>query len=91
MDKSFPIRCDQNDLGEKVFFLQVCVYVWVHVSVHGMKRQRGRQHCGGTMKLMHTLGRTPVAKETQPVSNRHHGNLHPKSVEGCFQGAMSHC
>lgn len=31
-----------------------------------------------------TPGRTPVTKETQPVSDCHHGNLHPKSVLGAL-------
>lgn len=37
------------------------------------------------MKLMHMLGKTPVAKETQPASDRRHGNLYPKSVKGSLR------
>ncbi|CAB1413264.1 unnamed protein product [Pleuronectes platessa] len=57
-----------------------------------LESYRPRQAASGrtaTMKLMHMQGRTPVAKETQSVSDHYHGNLHPKTVEGSLQGAKS--
>jgi len=79
------IRCSSNAaffLGTPLFVC-VCACVTDEETVRKVASERTI-----TMKLMHTMGTTPVAKETQPVSDCHHGNLHPKSVQDSPQRMM---